>query len=48
MTSIRVATFDGPGAPAVIRQVQRPEVPAKAALIQIGACGVCVPFEGLD
>jgi threonine dehydrogenase-like Zn-dependent dehydrogenase len=41
MTSIRVATFEGPGAPPVIREVPRPEVPAKAALIQIGACGVC-------
>ncbi|MGH6905517.1 MAG: zinc-binding dehydrogenase, partial [Geminicoccaceae bacterium] len=41
MTTVRVATFDGPGAPPVIREVPRPEVPAKAALIQIGACGVC-------
>ena len=38
---IRVATFDGPGAPPVIRQVPWPNVPKKAALIQIGACGVC-------
>ena len=41
MTSVRVATFDGPGAPPVIREVPRPRVPSKAALIQIGACGVC-------
>jgi threonine dehydrogenase-like Zn-dependent dehydrogenase len=41
MTIVRVATFDGPGAPPVIREVRRPEVPPKAALIQIGACGVC-------
>jgi threonine dehydrogenase-like Zn-dependent dehydrogenase len=41
MTSVRVATFDGPGAPPVIREVSRPAVGRKAALIQIGACGVC-------
>ena len=41
MTSVRVATFQGPGAPPVIREVPKPEVPAKAALIRIGACGVC-------
>jgi threonine dehydrogenase-like Zn-dependent dehydrogenase len=39
--TIRVATFDGPGAPPVIRRVPRPRVPRKAALIQVGACGVC-------
>ncbi|MEM8952280.1 MAG: zinc-binding dehydrogenase [Pseudomonadota bacterium] len=38
---IRVATFDGPGSSPAIRTVARPDVPAKAALIQIGACGVC-------
>ena len=41
MPAVRVATFAGPGAPPVIRTVPRPRVPAKAALIQIGACGVC-------
>ena len=41
MSEIRVATFDGPGAPPVIRTVPRPKVGRKAALIQIGACGVC-------
>ena len=41
MSDIRVATFAGPGAPPVIREVPRPAVPRKAALIQIGACGVC-------
>ncbi len=40
-TDVRVATFDGPGTGPVIRTVPRPAVPAKAALIQIGACGVC-------
>ena len=40
MTTVRVATF-GAGAPPVIREVPWPQVPRKAALIQIGACGVC-------
>ena len=38
---IRVATFDGPGSDPVIQTVPWPQVPEKAALIQIGACGVC-------
>jgi threonine dehydrogenase-like Zn-dependent dehydrogenase len=38
---IRVATFDGPGAAPVIRGVPWPDIPAKAALIKVGACGVC-------
>jgi len=41
MTDIRVATFDGPGADPVMRTVPRPKIGPKAALIQIGACGVC-------
>ena len=41
MPTVRVATFDGPGAQAVIREVPKPEVPPKAALIRIAACGVC-------
>lgn len=41
MNEVRVATFDGPGAAPVIRTVPRPKVGPKAALIQIGACGVC-------
>src|ERR1700752_3247223 len=41
--SIRVATFDGPGAPPVIRTVPWPAVPRKAALLKIGAYGVCGP-----
>ena len=41
MTDIRVATFDGPGAPPVIRTVPEPVLPPKAALIDIGCCGVC-------
>jgi threonine dehydrogenase-like Zn-dependent dehydrogenase len=39
--TIRVATFSGPGARPEIRNVPWPDVPKKAALIQIGACGVC-------
>lgn len=41
MPDIRVATFAGPGAKPVIETVPWPQVPHKAALIQIGACGVC-------
>lgn len=41
MQQIRVATFDGPEAPPVIRTVLRLRVPAKAALFTVGACGVC-------
>ena len=41
MTAIRVATFAGPGADPVIREVPRPRIGPKAALIRIGACGVC-------
>ncbi len=41
MSDIRVATFDGPGAAPVIRSVPRPRIGPKAALIRIGACGVC-------
>ena len=39
--AIRVATFDGPGAQPVIRTVPWPKIPKKAALIKVGACGVC-------
>jgi threonine dehydrogenase-like Zn-dependent dehydrogenase len=38
---IRVATYDGPGAEPVIREVPWPKLGPKAALIKIGACGVC-------
>ena len=38
---VRVSTFAGPGAEPVIHEVPRPAVQAKAALIQIAACGVC-------
>ena len=38
--AIRVATF-GPGAKPVIETVPWPAVPDNAALIKIGACGVC-------
>ena len=38
---IRVATFAGPGAQPKIECVPWPDVPKKAALIKIGACGVC-------
>ena len=40
-STIRVATFAGPGAEPVIRSVPWPKITDKAALIQIGACGVC-------
>ena len=38
---VRVSTFAGPGANPVIHEVPRPQVPARAALIRIAACGVC-------
>jgi len=41
MEQIRVCTYDGPGAPPVIRNVPWPKIPKKAALIKVGACGVC-------
>jgi len=41
MRPIRVATFDAPGAEPVIRTVPWPHVPKHAALIKVGACGVC-------
>ncbi|AWT59829.1 MAG: 5-exo-hydroxycamphor dehydrogenase [Candidatus Moanabacter tarae] len=41
MERVSVATFEGPGRNPEIRSVPRPEVPDKAALIQIEACGVC-------
>jgi threonine dehydrogenase-like Zn-dependent dehydrogenase len=40
-STIRVTTYDGPGADPVMREVPWPKVPPKGALIQIGACGVC-------
>ena len=41
MKEIRVATFDGPGTRPRIRTVDRPKIPEKAALMKVGACGVC-------
>src|SRR5260370_2806949 len=41
MEQIRVSTFAGPGAAPAIRAVAWPNVPKNAALIKIGACGVC-------
>ena len=41
MPTVRVATFDGPGSPPVIREVPKPDIPRNAALIRIAACGVC-------
>ena len=41
MEPIRVCTYDGPGAQPVIRTVPWPRIPKKAALIKVGACGVC-------
>ncbi len=38
---IRVTTFSGPGADPVMQEVPWPKIPSKAALIKIGACGVC-------
>ncbi len=40
-SSVRVATFAGPGASPVIRTVPWPDVPKNAAVLQVGACGVC-------
>src|SRR5262245_26914516 len=41
MQDIRVCTYDGPGAKPVIRTVPWPKIGKKAALIKVGACGVC-------
>jgi D-arabinose 1-dehydrogenase-like Zn-dependent alcohol dehydrogenase len=41
MEQIRVSTFAGRGAQPVIRTVPWPNVGKRAALIKIGACGVC-------
>ena len=41
MEQIRVSTFAGPGAQPVIHTVPWPKISSKAALIKIGACGVC-------
>src|SRR5262249_25354324 len=41
MEQIRVCTHAGPGAEPAIRTVPWPKVGRKAALIKIGACGVC-------
>ena len=41
MEQIRVSVFAGPGTGPEIRSVPRPVIPKKAALIKIGACGVC-------
>jgi threonine dehydrogenase-like Zn-dependent dehydrogenase len=41
MEQIRVCTYAGPGAQPVIRTVPWPKIPKKAALIKVGACGVC-------
>jgi len=41
MQPIRVCTYDGPGAQPVLRSVPWPKIPNKAALIKVGACGVC-------
>jgi Alcohol dehydrogenase GroES-like domain len=38
---VRVSTFDGPGAKPVLRTVPWPTIPDNAALLQIGASGVC-------
>ncbi len=41
MDEVLMATFDGPGSLARIQAVPRPKVSDHAALIAIGACGVC-------
>ncbi len=41
MKNIRVATFDGPGSAPQIQSVPYPDVPSRAALIRVEACGVC-------
>src|SRR5437868_5999067 len=41
MDDIRVCTHAGPGAQPVIKTVPWPTVGRKAALIKVGACGVC-------
>src|SRR5262245_33198651 len=41
MEQIRVSTYDGPGAKPMIRTVPWPDIPKRAALIRIAACGVC-------
>ncbi len=41
MSTVRVSTFDGPGTTARIETVPQPKIPDKAALIEIGFCGVC-------
>jgi threonine dehydrogenase-like Zn-dependent dehydrogenase len=41
MEQVRVATFNGPGTDPIIQSVPKPEIPRKAALMQVGACGVC-------
>lgn len=41
MRTVRVATYDGPFTEPQIKTVPWPKVPNKAAMIQIGACGVC-------
>ena len=37
MQTVRVATFEGPCEPPMIREVPKPEVPPKAALIRIAS-----------
>ena len=41
MEQTRVSTFAGPGAQPVIHTVPWPKTSSRAALIKVGACGVC-------
>ena len=41
MREVRVATFAGPGTAPEIQSVPYPQVPARAGLIEVEACGVC-------
>ena len=43
MQTVRVATFEGPCEPPMIREVPKPEVPPKAALIRIASTIVPTP-----
>ena len=41
MQKVQVSTYDGPGTKPKLNSVSRPEIPDRAALIRIEACGVC-------
>lgn len=41
MSKVTLSVFDGPGMPPQMKTVPRPKIPEKAALIKVGACGIC-------